>query len=108
MKTITLIPLQDLLVAQPAGVLENLFFLTKKLFSWFYKQSNNLILNSPEEDAAIQIEESTIRYSEIKKLLGLHIDYKLEVDTHVETTCKKPHSQKSQYIFKSNKLYGAS
>ena len=27
--------------------------------------------------------------SRVKKLLGIHIDYKLKFDTHVETICKK-------------------
>ena len=53
----------------------------------------NVTQSSPEEDAAIQIEESTINRSEAKKLLRIHIDYKLEFDT--------------QYTLKNNKLYGA-
>ena len=49
-----------------------------------------LILSSFKEDTAIQIEESTIKCSKVKKLLGIHNDYKLKFDTHVETICKKP------------------
>ena len=48
----------------------------------------HLILSSPEEDAAIQIEESRIQCSKVKKLLGIHIDYKL---THVDTISEKAH-----------------
>ena len=51
----------------------------------------HLILTSPEEDAATQIEESRIKCSKVKKLLGIHFDYKLKVDTHVRTICKKAH-----------------
>ena len=47
-----------------------------------------LILSSPEEDAARQIEESRIKCSKVKKLLGIHIDYKLKLDkkTHRKLT----------------------
>ena len=41
----------------------------------------HLILSSSEEDAAIQIEESRIKCSKVKKLLGIHVD----------TICKKAH-----------------
>ena len=70
-------------------VLDNLSCLTKKLFSWF--ANNQIILSSPEDDIAFQIENSTIKCSKVKKLLGVHIDYKLKFDTHVETICKKAH-----------------
>ena len=70
-------------------VLDNLSCLTKKLFSWF--ANNQIILSSPEDDIAFQIENSTIKCSKVKKLLGVHIDYKLKFDTHVETICKKTH-----------------
>ena len=79
-------------------VLDNLSCLTKKLFSWFANNQMkanddkcHLILSSPEDDIAFQIENSTIKCSKVKKLLGVHIDYKLEFDTHVETICKKAH-----------------
>ena len=65
-----------------AEVLENLSCLTKKLFSWF---ANNQmiatddkcppILSSPDEDAAIQIKDSKIKCSKVKKLLAIHIEY---------------------------------
>ena len=81
-----------------AEVLEDLSFLTKKLFSWFANNQMkanddkcHLILSSSEEDAAIQIEESRIKCSKVKKLLGIHIDYKLKFDTYVDNICKKAH-----------------
>ena len=49
----------------------------------------HLILNSSEEDAAIQTEELRTKCSKIKKLLGIHYDYKLKFDTHVDTICRK-------------------
>ena len=77
-------------------VLDNLSCLTKKLFSWFANNQMkanddkcHLILSSPEDDIAFQIENSTIKCSKVKKLLGVHIDYKLKFDTHVEIICKK-------------------
>ena len=51
----------------------------------------HIILSSPEEDADIQVEESTIKCSKVKKLLGIHIDYKFKFHTHAETICKKAH-----------------
>ena len=49
----------------------------------------HLLLNSSEEDPAIQREESKIKCSKKKKLLGIRIDYKLKFDTHVDAICKK-------------------
>ena len=43
-----------------------------------------LIMSSLEEDAAIQIEESTIKCSKLKELLGIHIEHNFKSDTHVE------------------------
>ena len=65
-----------------AEALENLSYpkscLTRILFPWFSKnemKANNdkcqLILSSPEENAAIQTEESRIKCSKVKKLLGI-------------------------------------
>ena len=78
-------------------VLDNLSCLTV-LFSWFANNQMkanddkcHLVLSSPEDDIAFQIENSTIKCSEVKKILGVHIDYKLKFDTHVETICKKAH-----------------
>ena len=68
------------------------------MISWFannqmtandYKY--HLILSSPEEDAVIQIEESRVKCSKVKKLLGIYIDYKFKFDTNVGTICKKAH-----------------
>ena len=47
------------------------------------------ILSSSVENA-IQIVEITIKCSKVKKLLDIHIDYKLKFDNHVETIYKKP------------------
>ena len=76
-----------------AEVLENLSCLTKKLFSWFVNNQMkvnddkyHLISSSSEEDAATQIELSRIKYLKVKKLLGIHIDYKLDFDTYVDTS----------------------
>ena len=37
------------------------------------------ILSSPEEDSAIQMEESITKCSKVKKLLGIHIEYELKI-----------------------------
>ena len=94
-----MIPSHTLLIAQQQKeVLENLSCLTKKLFSWFTNNqmiaSNDkchLMLSSPEENAAIQIEESRIKRSKVKKLLGIHIDYKVKFKTGVDSICKTIH-----------------
>ena len=54
-------------------------------------------MSSPEEDAAIEIKESRIKCSKLKKLLGIHIDYKLKFDTHVDTICKKAHRKHTAF-----------
>ena len=41
-----------------------------------------LLLSSPDDSSLIQIENSTIKSSKTKKLLGVHIDYKLKFDIH--------------------------
>ena len=48
-------------------------------------------MSSSEEDAAIQIEQSIIKSTKVKKLLEIHTDCKLKFDTHVDTICKKAH-----------------
>ena len=84
-------------------VLENLSGITKKLFTWFANNQMkanddkcHLLLSSPDDSSLIQIENSTIKCSKVKKkLLGVHIDYKLKFDIHVETICKKAHRKLS-------------
>ena len=47
-------------------------------------------MSSPDDSALIQIENSTMKCSKVKKkLLRVHIDYKLKFDIVVETICKK-------------------
>ena len=83
-------------------VLENLSGITKKLFTWFANNQMkanddkcHLLLSSPDDSALIQIENSTITCSKVKKLLGVHIDYKSKADIHVEAVCKKAHKKLS-------------
>ena len=45
------------------------------------------LLSSPDDSAVIQIKNSTIKCSKVKKLLRVHIDYKLKFDIHVESNC---------------------
>ena len=48
----------------------------------------HLVLSSLEEgEEFLQIENSTIKCSIVKKLLGTHIDYKLKFDTLAESIC---------------------
>ena len=94
------------------SISENLSFLTKGLFSWF---TNNqlianddkchLILSSPEEYVAIQIEELGIKCLKVKKLLGIHIHYKIKFDTHVDTAYKKIHRKLNECVFKAQFNY---
>ena len=55
----------------------------------------HLLLSSPDDSSIIQIENSTIKCSKVKKLLGIQIDYKLKFDVHAETICKKAHRKLS-------------
>ena len=75
-------------------LLENLSGITKKLFTWFANNQMkanddkcHLLLSSPDDSTLIQIENSTRKCSKVKKLLGVHVDYKLKFDIHVETIC---------------------
>ena len=83
-------------------VLENLSGITKKLFTWFANNQMkgnddkcHLLLSSPDDSSIIQIENSTIKYSKVKKLLGIQTDYKLKFDVNVETICKKAYRKLS-------------
>ena len=56
----------------------------------------HLLLSSPDDSRVIVKENSTIKCPEVKKIiLGVHIDYKLKFDLHVETICKKAHRKLS-------------
>ena len=64
-------------------VFENLSGVTKKLFTWFANNQMktnddkcHLLLSFPDGNTVIQIENVTIKYSKVKKLLGVHTDYK--------------------------------
>ena len=67
-----------------------------KLSEWF---SNNhikmnsgkfhLILSSNDENKKIELNGEAINNTQVQKLLGVHIDYKLKFDTHIESLCKK-------------------
>ena len=37
----------------------------------------------------IELNVEAINNTQVQKLLGVHIDYKLKFDTHVESLCKK-------------------
>ena len=50
---------------------------------------SHLLLSSPDDSALIQIENSTIKCSKVKKLLGVHIDHKLKFDVHEKLFVKK-------------------
>ena len=82
-------------------VLENLPGITKKLVTFANNQMKanddkcHLILSSPDDSAVIQIENSTIKCSKVKKLFGVDIDYKLKFDIYVETICKIAHRKLS-------------
>ena len=43
------------------------------------------------------------QYTQIQKLLGVHIDYKLKFDTHIESLCKKV--GKTSWLYPNYKVY---
>ena len=49
----------------------------------------NLILSSNNENKKIELNVEVINHTQVQKRLGVHIDYKLKFDTHIETICKK-------------------
>ena len=78
-----------------AEVIENLTIITQKLFSWFVNNQMNVnhdechLLLSTQEEANIQIDNTTKKCSKSKKLLGIVLDNKLKFDKHVENICQK-------------------
>ena len=49
----------------------------------------HLILSFSEKDTAVQIGESTTRCTKVKRLLGIHTEYKFKFDARVGIICKK-------------------
>ena len=45
--------------------------------------------SSNDESKKIENNGEIINKSQIQKLLGVHIDYELKFDTHIETLCEK-------------------
>ena len=76
-------------------VVENLTNITQKVFTWF---ANNYMKANPskchlslstQEEANIQIANTTIRNSKSQKLLGVVLDNKLKFNIHVGNICHK-------------------
>ena len=83
------------IVNNTAEVIENLTSITKKLFIRFAKNQMkanpdqcHLLLNTQEE-ANIQIANTTIKCSKSKKLLGIILDNKLKFDKNIENIYQK-------------------
>ena len=49
----------------------------------------HLILSSNDENKKIELNGEAINNTQVQKLLGVHIDYKLKFDTHIESLCKR-------------------
>ena len=50
---------------------------------------SHLILSSNDENKKAELNGKVINNIHIQKRFGLHIDYKLNFDTHIEHLCKK-------------------
>ena len=50
---------------------------------------SHLISSSNDENKKTELNGEVINNTQIQKLLGVHTDYKLKFDTHIETLCKK-------------------
>ena len=48
----------------------------------------HLILSSIDENKKIALNGEVINNTQVQKLLGVHIDYKLKFDVHIGTLCK--------------------
>ena len=49
----------------------------------------HLIFNFNDKNKKIKNNDEVINKSQVQKLLGVHIDYELQFDTHIETICEK-------------------
>ena len=67
-----------------------------KLFEWF--SNNHIKMNSGkchlirsfnDENKKIKLNGEAVNNTQVQNLLGVHIDYKLKFDTHIESLCKK-------------------
>ena len=80
-------------------VIENLTNVTQKLFTWFAnnQMKSNYdkchLLLSTQEEANIQIANTTIKCSQSEKMLGIILDNQLKFDKHVENICQKASRQ---------------
>ena len=59
-----------------------------KLPEWFSNKCH-LIISSNGKNENIELNGEVINNTQIQKLLGVYIDYKLKIDTHDETLYKK-------------------
>ena len=48
----------------------------------------HLLRSSKDENKKIELKGEVINNTQVQKLLGVHIDYKLKFDAHIETQCK--------------------
>ena len=78
-----------------AEVIENLTSITKKLFNWFaYNQMKANpdkchLLVITQEEANIQITNTTIKYSKTTKILEIMLDNKVKFKKHIENIYQK-------------------
>ena len=78
-----------------AEVIGNLTIIPQKLFTWFANNQLKVnhdkchILLSTQEEANFQIDNTTIKCSNSRKLLRIVLDNKLKFDKHVESICQK-------------------
>ena len=78
-----------------ADGIKNLTSITQKFFTLFANNQMKVnhdkchLLLSTQEEAIIQIANTTIKCSKSKKLLGIVLDNKLKFEKHVENICQK-------------------
>ena len=46
-------------------------------------------IRANDENKKIELNGGAINNTQVQKLLGVHIDYKLKFDTHIKSLCKK-------------------
>ena len=65
---------------------------TTEWFSNNYMKMNSdkchVILSSDDENKKIELNGVAINKTQVQKLLGIHIDYKLKFDAHIKTLLK--------------------
>ena len=80
--------LQVLLITLQIYALK-LFELFSNSYIKINSDNSNLVFSSNRENKKVELNGEVINNTQVQKLLGVHINYQLKFDAHIETLCKK-------------------